>query len=764
MASAPLLASKPEPPADASALPRGSGADFSLQQLWRVLLIRRRAVLFTLLAMVSLAIAVPLLMTPKYEAASLIEVNKENSDRLGLDELEGPGSGAADSFDYNLNQRTQADVLQSQSLALQAAEQLGLEARKEFRVKAGWFDVAQVNAEYRLPLDQAPLRRAQIQKVFERNLTVKPVPGTRMIEVRFLSPDPQVAADVVNTLVSDYLEQYFKIRYSATAQASEWLAKQLDELKSQVEQSQQRLNQLQKQAGILGTDETHNVVMAKLEELNKQLTAAEANRILKQAVSQIAKSGSAELISSLATSNLIGGPGGMNPNSLALVQSLRSQETELRMQYAQAGSKYGPNYPKLVQMRSQLKEMDAAIHAETDKLAARAENDYVAARSAETMLRASFDDQKSKANQLNDSAIQYTILKREVESSRQLYDDLLKKLKEGGILAGLRSSNVVVIDPARTTAKPALPNYPLNLGLGFGLGLLGGIALAFLREGFDDTIRTPEQIGTISALTPVAIIPELAVAGSRRFLSGIPTILPSRAFSGEKQCNVLESPLLAEAFRGLRTSLLMSNGYQPPKVLLVTSALPQEGKSTTSLNVAITLAQLRAKVLLIDADLRRPTLHRRLELGSSTDLAQLLASDEALKPDLIQYPCVPSLSILPCGTLPDHPAELLASPGMRLLIAESRRHFDYIVIDSPAVLSVTDAVILSAHADAVLLVARSGQTTQQALLRAREVLARAHANLLGVLVNCVDLNSPDHYYYYGYHFSRVCGICKLFIP
>src|SRR6185312_13660734 len=434
--------------------------DISFSELFRVLQKRKLIIFGCIALMMGLALAASLYMTPKYEATAEMEINKENSDMLGLDDMTGMmGGGASDSLDYNVTLQTQAEVLQSDTLAFQVVEQLGLEKRKEFTLKPGLTNADEVNAEMKLPLEQAPLRRQLISKVWEKHLKVKTVPGTRMIEVTFLSPDRQVAANVVNTLVSDYMEQYFRTRYSATAQASDWLQKQLDDLKAQVESSQQKLNEYQKKAGILGTDENHNIVTAKLEELNTEMSAAEANRIMKETVWRLTKTGNAELISGIAGTSLMGTAGAATPtsNSLSLIQNLRAQQAGLKGEYAQAAMKFGPAYPKLVQMRSQLKQLDSDIQTEIGKVASRSENDYLAAKNSEDMLRASFDRQKADAEKLQDSAIQY----------------VLKKLKEAGVLAGLRSTNIVVVDPARTAAKPARPSYPMNLGLGFGLGLLG---------------------------------------------------------------------------------------------------------------------------------------------------------------------------------------------------------------------------------------------------------------------------------------------------
>ena len=722
--------------------------DISFTELWHVLLRRKWIVIGSTLIMFAAALALTLRSTPRYEASSRIEINKENSDMLGLDDMTGMMGGGSDSLDYNVTLQTQANVMKSDSIAHQVTQELGLEKRKEFALEPGWFNADEVNAERSLPLEKAPLRREKIQKVFEKNLTVKTVPGTRMIEVSFLSPDPQVAADVVNHLVNDYMERYFRTRYSATAQASDWLSKQLDDLKAQVESSQEKLNNYQKEAGILGTDENHNVVMAKLEQLNQQLSAAEANRITKEAVYQLTKTGNAELVSGMATSTLMMGQSMPGGSPLSLIQNLRAQQAQLKEQYAQASKKYGAAYPKLIQMRSQMEQLEADIQSEIDKVAARAQNDYKAAKTAEDQIRASFERQKAEANRLNDSAVKYTIMKREVESGRQLYEDMLKKLKGAGVLAGLRSTNIVVVDPARTTAEPARPRYPLNLGLGLGVGLLGGIALAFIRDNMDNSIRTPEQVEMITSLPSLGYIPEIGTnPGEKRFALKKADVSP--------QWSILDKPSshVSEAYRSLRTSILLSSADIPPKVILVTSALPQEGKSTTSLNVAIALAQHKTKVLLVDADLRKPTLHTRMGL-TSTGLSSSLASRNGHRPDFVQHSGLQNLWMLPAGIKPPFPAEILGSQRMGELLINWREDFDFIVLDTPPILSVTDAVVLSRIADAVLVVVRSEKTTRQSLLRAKEILRKAQAPVIGVVVNGVNVNSPDHYHSYGYYGSE----------
>jgi capsular exopolysaccharide synthesis family protein len=569
-----------------------------------------------------------------------------------------------------------------------------------------------------------------------------------MLQVRFLNPDPNVAVAVVNTLVNDYLERNFQIQYRATAQVSDWLSSELTNLRAQVEASEQKLVEYQKQAGILGSDENNNVVMTKLEELNKQLTTAEANRIFAHTVFQLVRSGDPELLSSAAGSNSIGGSiGQANANSLTVIQNLRLQESQLKAQYAQAATKYGSAFPKLVELRSQLNSLNTSIQTEIQKLYARAQNDYLVAKKSEDVLRASFESQKAQALKLNDAAIHYTLQKHEVEANRNLYEALLTKLKEAGVLAGLRSTNVVVIDPARTTADPARPRYVLNTALGLLVGLFGGLVYAFVKSGLDTTVRTPQQVEAATALPSLAILPEVKIR-TRHY----PLL---RKKTHQAGVSVLADPSseIAEAFRTLRTSVMMSESDRPPQLIMITSALPQEGKTATSINVAITLAQQNCNVLLVEADLRRPQLTSRLGVSPATGLSELLSGNAELH-HYTQFPGFPNLFLLSAGSRPNNPSELLGSNRMKAAIDFWRHRFDFIVLDTPPVLSVTDPVLVSRYADAVVLVVRYGQTTRQSLVHTSEILARAKAKVAGVAVNRFDLNSLDYYQTYGVYSSK----------
>jgi capsular exopolysaccharide synthesis family protein len=322
-------------------------------------------------------------------------------------------------------------------------------------------------------------------------------------------------------------------------------------------------------------------------------------------------------------------------------------------------------------------------------------------------------------------------------------------LKEAGVTAGLRSNNIREVDIARTPAAPAEPDIPRNLGFAFVLGLTSGIGLAFVLEGIDNTVRTPEQAQAISGLPSLGMIPMGSKSNAEA--SSKPGLLV--ASSKEVVELITQSrpqSQMAESYRALRTSLLLTSLGAPPKIILITSALPREGKTTTSVNTAIVLAQKGTRVLLVDADLRRPSIHRTLGMGPRVGLSNVLTGGATLQQATVRSSLLPNLYILPAGTPPPNPAELMASAQMFEMLMELREQYDHVVIDTPPTLSVTDAVVLSTRADAVVLVIRSSQTTKPALRRAREILAQVNARVSGVLLNAVNLDSPDYYYYYEY--------------
>jgi capsular exopolysaccharide synthesis family protein len=678
---------------------------------FRVLVKRKSAVLATLIIVVALAGLWTARATRTYEAVGRISINPADADVLNLKESVGQ-------VDDGREIDTQMKILQSDAIALETARRL--------RGTAGVLEKADASQE------------ADLINQFRGGLAVTEVPDTRIIEIHYTHTDPQYASRAVNTVAAVFIEQNFKTKYDSTMRASQWLTEQLADMQSKVEEADQRLVDYQKANGILGVDEKTNIITSKLDDLNRQATDAESERIQKQAIYEQAKSGDPRVIATMSQ-NL-------------LMEKLRAQEADIQSQLAQLTTQFGPSYPKVAELNNQLKQVQTAIQAETGKMTGKLQSDYLSAVSRERMLKGALEQQKQEANVLNEKSIQYMLLKRDADSTRTIYQDMLAKQKEALVTAGLRSNIIRIIDPARAPLFPSHPNVPRNMLIGFLLGLTAGIALAFVQEMLDNTVKTPEEVQYLTALPPLGMIPlnrrlteksarpatghAMALARKESWRDAVELIAHSRPKSE-----------IAEAYRALRTSILLSGLGQPPKVILVTSALPQEGKTTTCINTAIVLAQKGAKVLLVDADMRRPSIHSKLALRARGGLSTLLTGSDTLASVLVNSTEVSNLHVLPAGPPPPHPAELLGSTVMRNFLAEWREKFDHIIIDSPPCLSVTDAVLLSVEVDAVALVLRSGHTPKEAVRRARNLLFQVKAKVLGVVVNAVDLHSPDMYYY-----------------
>ncbi|MFZ0319335.1 MAG: polysaccharide biosynthesis tyrosine autokinase [Candidatus Sulfotelmatobacter sp.] len=714
----------------------------ALGEYVRVLMKRKWTVLACLITIFSVVAIASLKMTPVYEASGSIEIDKPDS---GLVNFNNSPTFNVDYYDPT-ELETEVMIMQSDLLALQVVKELALDRRPEFGGKAPAMSSSLDLAPDPLQADTA--RTSSLLSGFRGNLKVNLSPNTHIIKVSFRSPDKELAANVVNTLMETYRDNNFKSRFDSTMQASDWLTKQLVDLQMKVETSQEKLVHYQKEHEILGIDEKQNITTQKLDELNKALTSAESERMDKESVYRLVQAGDTESISSAAS--VLDDAGAGSQSASTLLETLRTREADLKIQAADLNTQFGPAYPKLAQINNQLKEIDIQLLAETKKVSGKIKGLYMAALQRENMLHDALEKQKQEANKLNESAIEYSLLKRDLDTNRQLYEGLLEKLKQAGVSAGLRSNNFRIVDSARVPNYPIEPNIPRNLSFAFMLGLTSGVGLAFVLEGLDNTVRTTEQAQMISGLPPLGMIP----LGSRTAREGANSkrlvIASSSKESVELITQVRPQSQMAESYRALRTSLLLSNLGAPPKVIMVTSALPQEGKTTTSINCAVVLAQKGIRVLLIDADLRRPSIHKTLGMGPRSGLSNVLTGSATLETAITRSPILPNLDVLPAGTPPPNPAELLASVNMRDVLEELRGHYDHIVVDTPPTLSVTDAVVLSPRADAIVLVIRSGQTTKQALRRSRDILTQVNAKVSGVLLNAVDLSSPDYYYYYEY--------------
>ena len=564
-------------------------------------------------------------------------------------------------------------------------------------------------------------------------ISVAPMPKTDIVRITCSTLNAKLSADIVNKLIREYKQYSFQSRYDASKDVSNWLATQLGDLKQQVESSQEQMIDLGKRLGVLGFDTSHNEITASIDDLTRAASQAQINRIVVESRYRV--------ITGMDPTALDASVGTINGQASQALAGLRGQRESIRAQLSGIDVTAGPNLPREKALRAQLAELDREINEEQNRVLVQAKEDLVAARADEAQTRAAREAAKSDAYKLRGDLVEYTIRQREFESNRQLYEGLLQRLRTAGVQAGLESQEVDIVDIAVPPVGPSLQprggTILVNTFIWAGLA----IVLAFILESLDTSLSSVAEIEQISGLPSLALIPK-----ARRSAD------PASQTPAQRNLVVLTSPKsqFAEAFRALRTSLLLSVAGREPQVMLLTSATPSEGKTTASLNLAAVLAQRDVRVLLIDADLRRPTVHHRFGLNGKVGLTSVLTASVPLRDAIQTVPDLPTLDILASGPIPPFPTEMLSSDAMRRLLQECRGIYTHIVMDSPPLLSVTDSVVLAREADAVVLIVRHGKSTKHAVRRARDLLLRSGAKLAGIALNAVDLNSPEYYSYYGY--------------
>lgn len=654
-----------------------------------------------------------MLMKPTYDGVARIAIYKENQ---GLLDLKQGNVGSTEDPDYTVTLDTQAKIMESEQLAIRVIQEMGLAQNPEFVSRKG----------------QGEGYRAALEK-FHNSLRVLKVPHTRLLEIRFSSSNPKLAADVANTLANTYIDHTFEVRYEATMQASKRLSDELTSLQEATNRADSKLIEYQRTHRMVGADA---LIETRLADLNKDLTAVEVEKTQKEAEYNLARTHDADRVSHVEANSLL--------------DRLRDRESQLSTEHAKMTSVMGDANPQVVEIKNQLTDVRQTISSELERMKHRVTNNYLTIVNRETWLRQALEKQKEEASQHNQDAIEYNNLKREADTNRQLYTDLLQKLKEAQVAAGLRSDNIRVEGVATVPQKPAKPDLPFNLGMALFGGLVGGIILTLIRDNFNDSVRNAEQAENITGVPALVAIPNAAVLPGSSAKAGSSWKIGGQHISSAPIIK-LEPPMI-ESYRALRTLALLHFSGRSPGVILVTSSLPSEGKTTTAVNTAIAFSQHGRRVLLVDADMRNSSVHKAWGFdAAAAGLSTVLFGNDRIEEVLLRAPKYDNLFILPAGPPPGDPSELLSSVAMKDLISAVRNQFDFVIVDAPPVLGVTDSLVLAGLVDAVLVVVKEMSTPKQALARTRELLLKAKAAEVGVVLNDVEHANLSGYYNSPYY-------------
>lgn len=683
-----------------------------------------------------------------YAATTIIEVNKDDPTDNDAAQTNGP---VLNSDDIKDEVQTDVNVLQTDdSLALAVIQKLNL-------LNEPFFRKAVDSSEKGLPLDRAPHTRDKVLSIFQRHLKVEAPPESRLITITFKSNNAVLSANITNTMAHTFIDDTVSRRQRSILTSSSWLQHELSDLKAKVQESQQKLADYERSTGLAGIELTgatnangntsvsvtpQNTVTERLLTLNQELTAAEANRISTDAVDRLVKSNDPDLVIGLgpmAVSNANGSASSITPESITLLSQLRAQQTDLQRQLSAAEVKYGENNPRRIELQSQVDSLQQQINAELKRLRERASNAASYAKINEASIRQQFQKQQGAADDLADKSVKLQLLAQEAFSNQSLYENLFSKLQTSTLSSGTHATRIDVVADAIPSGSPNFPKLPLYLAALGAASIFLGVTATFLRESQDQTVRTLEDVSEIKGRIFPGYIPRSRSLGSDDVPCGSSELIttPGSPFS--------------EAFRSLRTSIDFMVARTRPRIILITSALGSAGKSTVAYNLGVAYAQQGSRVLLIDADTRNPDLHHLFSAPLSPGLPDACAQrDTEQIAGIKQHSVLPTLSLLPAGERPQLPSELFASAGFGNLLNRLSKTYDYLLIDSPPILAVTDASIIATKVNSVIAVVRSRSTTRLAVSAVAQALERARVPVQGFVLNDVDKPALDGFYEYSY--------------
>ncbi|HXY04214.1 MAG TPA: polysaccharide biosynthesis tyrosine autokinase [Terriglobales bacterium] len=717
---------------------------------WNTLRRQWRGVAIFAVSVMAAVVLVTILSKPVYEPAARVEIDPPGAELFNLEGREGSET----SPEYL---ETQARNMQSPELLVSVMRQLQLDQNPEFKNKG--FASRALNATLSV-FDRAPMWlwrhkgsevRAQLPpglqvlssdeastlSSVQSQLMVKRDTASHLVNISFSSHDPVLSAQITNTLLHSFIDRSYQIRHEAIMQSTEWLSRQLDDIRTRMEQSNRALADFQSTSGIADVDQNKSTFSEQMAELSRQKTQAQAERIQLESFLLKANSGELENLPQVQ-------------NSL-VIQQLNQKLGETRAELAQTLAVYGDKHPNAIRLQNQADELESQLRLQRNAILGQMQTSYAAALTREHMIDSQM---RGTAKELGQMA-QYAALRKDAQVNADLYNALYARIKEAGITAASKSSNIRIVDQAPVLTSPTSPKPLVNLGIGLVVALIGGIILVFGREALDTRIRTAEDVMRSTGIGTIAMMPLANGNGGAAALS---------AFMGSRKEHELQKPVKflleqpdseqAEAIRGLHTAVMLSNPGRPPRSLLVASSLPGEGKTTVAINLAVALAQ-QGKTCILDADLRRSSIAGAFDLKGQAGLGDFLRGTVPLDSILAVARGVPGLTIIPAGPPDKDPGKLMNSEPMRHLLRALRERFDFVVVDSPPILPYADGRALAPFVDGVVFVGRADVVTRDAMARSIELLQEVHsAPVLEIVLNGGDAHRQSYGYGYGYKYSR----------
>ena len=689
-----------------------TSGSFNLADYWHILRKRRWWAIGFFLLIVSLVGVYTFLQTPIYRASVVLQILQDNPSTFGgssVDPFSSMQLDIAGKF-----YETQYKLLSSRPLALKIIDSLKLAENPEFKI----------SPEKAATLTPEQIRDAMAQTLLS-SLQVIPVKNTYLVEVAYMSPDKELAREIVNDVYREYLRFSMDTRQQSYAMIREWLGKELGNLAGKVETSQRSMYQYGREKNFLPLEGDDNVTVKKFVELNRLLTTAESDRMTKEAQFNQMREKGAE---APAVIN--------NPLVMELRKAVIAQEAKV----SSAKKIFGKNYPKLESETANLAELRSRLQAELQRTKTGIKADYEIALRAEKFLKGEFDRQKGNVEKWQDDLVQHEILKRDLQTNEELYKGLLARMKEANVASTMMPSSSAIIESAVLPINPSSPKKVRNMALAVMLGLFGGIGLAFTMERLDNSIKTPEELERLIRVPALGMVPMISLNGK-----GDQGSYQSVALA----CFEEPKSMVGDAIGHVSTALMLSLSERPPVGIMVTSPNPGDGKSSISINLASSLAMIGKKVVLIDADMRRPVCHKAFGLPFQPGLSNFLAGSASLG-EIIQTTKVPGLSFIAAGTVPPNPAQLLGSPMLQDLRQQLYQEFQHVIFDTPPIVSFSDGLIISSLLDGVLLVFKHHITSRDSGRLAVHLLHQVNANVFGVVLNMAKSDKVKYGGYYGY--------------